>query len=134
MNKHNTNITEKTKKIKNKRRSSPSLSIPLEGGPLPCSVCVRNGQHAHKYTHNRGTVFVLTLNPPYYTVGCFTRARAVRIRVNIFISMPIYKGIEINIIIIYNIYIPVCVYRAPHSYIYIWRGTLHCDVGLDITV
>lgn len=53
INKHNTNITENQKKIKNKRRSSPSRCIPLEGGPLPCPVCVRNGHHTHKYTHYR---------------------------------------------------------------------------------
>ena len=88
--KHNTNITEKSKKNKkNKRRSSPSRCIPLEGGPLPCPVCVCNGHYAHKYTHFKGTVFVLTLNPPYYTVGCFTRARRAHTRINIFISMPL---------------------------------------------
>ena len=39
--KHNTNITENQKKIKNKRRSSPSRCIPLEGGtPPPPRLCV----------------------------------------------------------------------------------------------
>lgn len=80
MDKHNTNTTENQKKIKNKRRSSPSRCTPLEGGPLPCLVCVRNGQHAHKYTHYRGTVFVLTLDPQI-TLLDDSRARAVHIRV-----------------------------------------------------
>ena len=52
--KHNTNITEKSKKIKKIRGGAAHPgAYPWKGGPLPLPVCVCNGHYAHKYTHFR---------------------------------------------------------------------------------